>query len=116
MKTEEKSEFMEVKELLTKMNSRIEILDKEKEQNHSQFFRTYRGSYRGQGRGNRDRGENHQRGTGRGSYQPTRPYGRETFKPKTDRTNPREGNFDQSQKQCYKCGKFGHIDRNCKEN
>lgn len=110
-KIEQKSELGEVKELLQKMNARIEKLEKEKEQNtERQQQQQYGSSYqqqqhydssyqqRGLNRGFRRnyRGNNGDRGRSRGAYQPTRPTGTQNMQPT-----------------CYNCNKKGHIARNC---
>ena len=87
------SEMTEIKQLLTKLNERIEKLEnsqKEKEQTQQNFYRGrgrgYRG-YRGRGQGYR----------GRGNYnQQQRPLANQTFQPT-----------------CYLCNNKGHIQRNC---
>lgn len=108
-KIEQKSELGEVKELLQKMNARIEKLEKDKEQNtqqqqhslgYQQQQQHYDSSYqrRGFNTGYRRnfRGNTMDRGKGRGTYQPTRPTGAQNMQPT-----------------CYNCNKKGHIARNC---
>ena len=102
------SEMQEVKDLLKKMNEKINALEEQRDQQH---YTPYRGggSYRGPRhfRGAYNRGS-YQRG--RGQYRPTRPTGKDTFKP-ADSYSQQQNNFV-----CYNCGGANHIARNCPEN
>ena len=85
-------EMGEVKELLKKLNERIDRLEKEKADSQSQQgFNTGRGrGYRGRGRGFRGRGR------GRGEYKPQRPISGQNFIPT-----------------CWTCNQKGHLQRDC---
>ena len=102
----EKSEMSEIKQLLKQMNERIDIIEKDKQQQQQPYYyprdQGFRGSFRGSF-GGRSRG----RGSGfaappprgRGEYKPSRPVGRRMFEPT-----------------CYYCNEKGHIQRNCPAN
>ena len=85
-------EMGEVKELLKRLNERIDRLEKEKVGGHNQQgFNTGRGrGYRGRGRGFRGRGR------GRGEYKPQRPISGQNFAPT-----------------CWTCNQKGHLQRDC---
>jgi len=85
VKVEESREMQEMKELLRKMNARIEDLESEKRETGFKI------QVRGQGV---DMG----RGRGRGNYRPSRPLSRDTFVPT-----------------CFFCNRRGHVRTNCPE-
>ena len=86
-------EMTEVKELLTKLNDRIDKLEKEKTgQSQQQGFR-------GRGRGFRGFRGFRSRGRGRGNYQPQRPVASSSFQPT-----------------CWTCNQRGHLQRDCPSN
>ena len=101
----EKSDIAEVKEVLQKINQRVDKLEKEKEQATNSYdysystCKTFGRGYRGNGRFRSDlrgRGKNRGRGGGRGDYHPSRPTGTNIMQPT-----------------CYKGEEKGHIARNC---
>ena len=89
-----------MKELLQKLNKRIDRLEKEKEtatlhintQRDDRSYIRYRGNYRGRGM-TRGRGDS---SMGRRDYRTRRPTGSGTMQPT-----------------CFNCGTKGHIARNC---
>ena len=83
----------EVKELLKKLNDRIDKLEKEKTE------ATHQLGFRGRGRGFRGSRGFRGRGRGRGNYQPQRPVGSNTFQPT-----------------CWTCNQRGHLQRDCPSN
>ena len=97
----EKSELIEIKELLKKLNDRIDKLEEEKTSNkylNSSYsgqgesgYLKHRGMFRGRGR-YRGRYDNRNRG----GYRPRRPIGFSTMQPT-----------------CFNCGVKGHIASNC---
>lgn len=90
-----KSELSEMKDLLIKLNERIERLEKEKHEHNSSAY-TGRDLSRSQRRcfsKTSGRGQGSQRSR---SYKPQRPQGSHNFLPK-----------------CFNCGHKGHIARLC---
>jgi hypothetical protein len=118
--TESKSEIGELKDLLKEMNTRIQNIEQDRDQQTQQLlqqqfiqqqkypFYQYRGTYRGQQRGHFTRGTPQNRG--RAPYRPTRPLGTHNFRPAYRAVNP------SNVFRCYRCNKEGHIARNCQEN
>lgn len=97
----EKSEMTEIKELLQKLNSRIDRLEQDKEERNTNQYDTYYRGNRAERRGSfRNRSQDQNRGYGgnrmRRGYQPTRQTGTNTMTPT-----------------CFQCGNKGHFARNC---
>ena len=91
----QKSEMGEVKDLLLKMNERIEALERERDRQPyaaSRNFTNPRGAHRGSFRGNPA-----PRGRGHGNYRPERPLAGKAFEPRA----------------CFKCGQPGHFKKEC---
>lgn len=101
------SELGEVKELLEKLNQRIDKLEEEKKtatnmQQQQMAGNVYRGArgmrhFRGRGRGNFQSRPYRGHGRGQSQYKPRRPTAGATFKPSG----------------CFNCGEEGHFARNC---
>jgi hypothetical protein len=111
----ETSELTEVKELLKKMNDRIDNIEQKQDNGSTQ---NYRGFYRGPRhyRGNR---YNSYRGRGssysRGNSNIRRPTGTNTMQPLCHNCNGRghQARDCTSQRVCFNCNQAGHLARNC---
>lgn len=90
------SELSEVKELLKKLNDRIDKIEKNKEEDSSKRPQNSQYKYSGKGRQFSYKSGDIDRSRGRGKY--TRPTGRGTFMP-----NPN----------CFTCNEKGHLARDC---
>lgn len=99
----QKTDMMEVKNLLKKLNDRIDKLEnnqgKFEQPQPYRFPRPYRGRGRGDFSGAR----------GRGHFQPRRPTGTNTFRPR----NQHASEQFQDLRTCFKCNRQGHIARFC---
>lgn len=115
-----KSELSEVKELLLKMNERIDTLEREKDQS---YYQAQRGRGFGNALGGRGRGPRggyttpYPQARGRGVFTPSRPVGRRAFEPTCFLCN-QKGHIQRNcptlnSRLCYNCQKPGHISRDC---
>lgn len=114
LEKKETSEMSEVKDLLKKLNDRIDNIEKEKKQDQHQYnYNRFPRGYRGSWRGSNYRGY---RGRGRNDVRPARPIGTNTFQPTCYNCNEKghlSRNCPLNQPTCFKCNEKGHIAKHC---
>lgn len=112
----ETTEMTEVKELLKKLNDRIDTIENKQEHNNNST--NYRGYYRGP-RHYRGTRNNSYRGRGfssyRGTYTTRRPTGTNTMQPFCYNCKGRghQARDCTSERVCFNCNQTGHLARNC---
>ena len=93
-------DITEIKDLLMKLNERMDKFEKEKETEITQQNQGFWNNNRGKGRGYRGRNRGRGfRGRGRGDFRQQRPISSQNFQPT-----------------CWTCNERGHVQRNCPSN